>query len=945
MSRPAATPPTAVTSALCALFFASGAAALLFENLWFRQTGLLFGNAIWTSALVTAGFMAGLAMGNAFVARRAWRWRRPLRAYAGLELLIAASGVGLVAGLPGLIPAVAPLLARLGEGAALDTVRLAGGFLLLVIPSSAMGATLPVLARSLGAHDTNFGRVLGRLYGWNTLGAVVGALVGEAWLIRALGIRGTAGVAAALDVLAAGGALLLDRGLPDVAPSPATTPTQALGPRPTRIVASTLLAGGLLLALEVVWFRFLLLFVGATSAMFAAMLAAVLFGIAVGGLAASTWLARRPDHHRHAPVVALAAGVAVVASYASFDRVLTARDHLIGTWEGAIGVSLWLMLPSCVASGMLFTMLGKALHEEMAEESRAAGLLTLGNTVGAMLGALLAGFVLLPVLGVERSLVLLAAAYAVVSVLAPLPAPPGRERWVRGAAWALLAAAVALFPSGLMRERYAQRVVERWSKDGSRLAAMKEGLTETVFLFVRETLGRPQSWRLVTNGMGMSATDYLAGRYMGLFVWLPVALHPEPRTALVISYGLGTTARALTDTRELTAIDVVDVSADVLKLSGLRWPHAAANPLRDPRVSVHVEDGRYFLLSTTRRYDVITGEPPPPKSAGIVNLYSREYFRLVRERLAEGGIASYWLPVLHFEGREALSVIKGFCDVFADCSLWTGYGHEWLLVGTRGARGPAADDRLSKQWSDPVVAGWLRAAGFESPADLGATFMADADQLAELTTDAPPLVDDYPYRLDPAILSPAVSPVYKRLMEMGPARERFGSSAFVRGLWPSSWTERTLAAFPRRALVDRIAWAVERVAPPIGLPDLERALAPDGSEAVALWYLGSSVEEQAAAGLSAAAGSDTPERLELEAMAALARHQYVAAEGLLARVEAEAQHAPRLRRWRILALALAGEKERAARLLADSGALVARSAEDREEWSWLAQRFGLGSQP
>src|SRR5262245_35180318 len=147
MSRPAAPPPTAVTPALCALFFASGAAALLFENLWFRETGLLFGNAVWASALVTAGFMAGLAIGNGFVARRASAWPRPLRVYAGLELAVAATGFGLVAGLPGLVPAVAPLLARLGEGAALDGVRLAGGFLLLVVPSSAMGATLPVLAR------------------------------------------------------------------------------------------------------------------------------------------------------------------------------------------------------------------------------------------------------------------------------------------------------------------------------------------------------------------------------------------------------------------------------------------------------------------------------------------------------------------------------------------------------------------------------------------------------------------------------------------------------------------------------------------------------------------------------------------------------------------------------------------------------------------------------
>jgi predicted membrane-bound spermidine synthase len=934
-----------VTAALCALFFVSGAAALLFETLWFRQTGLLLGNSVWTSALVTAGFMGGLALGNLVVARRAWRWRRPLRVYAGLELAVAASGTALVLGLPVLIPVLAPVLARLGEAALLDAARLVGGFLLLVVPSSAMGATLPVLARSLGAHDANFGRVLGRLYGWNTLGAVTGALLGEAWLIGALGVRGTACAAAALDVIAAAGGLFLDSRLPDLQSAPAPTTAGPLDRRASRIVASTLLAGGLLLALEVVWFRFLLLFVVATSAMFAAMLAAVLLGIGLGGLAASAWLARGREEERHAPVVALAAGVAVVATYAGLDAVMRARDGLVSSWEGALALSLWLMLPACLASGTLFTLLGRALHGVVGEESRAAGLLTLGNTVGAMLGALFGGFVLLPIVGIERSLLLLAGGYALVALLAPLPSRPGRERWARRAAWALFAATLALFPSGFMRARYAQRVVDHWAKAGARLAAMKEGLTETVFLFVHETLGRPHAWRLVTNGMGMSATDYIAGRYMGLFVWLPVALHPQPRTALVISYGLGTTARALVDTRELTAIDVVDVSADVLKMSGLRWPVPSANPLRDPRVSIHVEDGRFFLLETARRYDVITGEPPPPKSAGIVNLYSREYFGLVRDRLAEGGIASYWLPVLHFAGPEALSVIKGFCDVFADCSLWTGYGHEWLLVGSRGASGPGSADRFARQWSDPTVAARLRAAGFESPADLGATFLADASTLRELTASALPLVDDHPYRLDPTILRPPPSPVYKRLMEMEPARDRFRASALVRRLWPSDWIEPTLAAFPARALVDRLAWTVEEVAPAITLPELEAAVRPGGGEALALWYLGSSAEEQALAANEAARGSHAPELIELEGLAAFARRDYRAADTLLGQAEPFAQHAPRLRRWRILALGLAGEKERAVRLMADAGALMARPGERREDWIWLSTRFGLDSPP
>ena len=922
-----------MNAATCAVFFCSGAAALLFETLWFRQAGLVLGNTVWASALVTAAFMAGLALGNGFAIRLGWRLTRPLRVFALLELIVGVTGAGLVLLLPRLIGLLAPVMARLQGTAAIDAARLLITFALLVGPATAMGATLPILARSLGARDPNFGRLMGRLYGWNTLGAVAGALVGEWFLIRLLGVAGTGGAAAGLDFLAAFGAWLLDRRQPAIPEAPPVESRRTS--RSSGLGAAAFLSGALLLALEVVWFRFLLMFTWATTGTFAVMLAIVLLGIGTGGLLASFWLGRRPDDARHVGLLGVAAGVATIAGYGYFDGVLPPASPALLDLPGTLRVALWLMLPVCTLSGALFTFLGHGLRAEEGEASRAAGLLTLANTVGAMLGSLLAGFVFIPFVGIENSIFVLACGYGAVAALAS--PPPWRPRM---AALGVLVVALLLFPFGAMYGRHFRYIESAWSTGGYGLRAVKEGLTETVFLLRKDSLNRPVSWRLLTNGMGMSTTDYRARRYMGQFVWLPVALHKAPRSALVISYGLGNTARALVATSELTRIDIVDVSVGVLNMAPLVWSGPLQNPLRDPRVQVHVEDGRFFLLTSRERFDIITGEPPPPKSAGIGALYSREYFALMRERLAEGGIASYWLPVLGLDPRETLAVARGFCDVFDDCSLWTGFGHEWLLLGTRAARGPGSAARFARQWNEPAVLASLKAAGFASPAQMGATFLADAAQIGALTREIAPLVDNHPYRLDPRRILAHPSPEYAQMMDTGRTRDRFQESAFIRRVWPAEWIEPTLSAFAAQAVLNRHSWSTENVTPQNDLSNLEAALAA-GDETLALWTLGTSVEEQELAAQAKAQGFDGPELLEISGLAALAQRRYADAERLLAGAEPYAAHGARLRRWRILAAELAADHDKATQLLASAGAQVRASTgvDDREAWAWLAHRL------
>src|SRR5258706_1030734 len=321
MERPETAPAVPATApAFYGMFFLSGAGAVVLENVWFSQTGLMVGNSVWAAALVAGAFMAGLALGNAAAIRLARRVREPVRAYAVLEATAALSGAALVAGFP-LLPALfGPLLGPfLDNAAALNALRPAIAFVLMAIPATALGATLPLLAKPLETLTGDYGHALGRLYGINTLGALAGTLLAELVLIPLLGLRGSGYFAAACNLAAAVIAWRMVRDTSiskyDSAKNEAATPGEA---ERRRLLLGAFLAGGALLALEVIWFRFLLLFQDGTTLIFAVMLAVVLGAIGLGGLLA----ARLARHGRLAEGAARAAAAgaaaALVASHARF---------------------------------------------------------------------------------------------------------------------------------------------------------------------------------------------------------------------------------------------------------------------------------------------------------------------------------------------------------------------------------------------------------------------------------------------------------------------------------------------------------------------------------------------------------------------------------------------------------------------------------------------------
>ena len=331
----------------------------------------------------------------------------------------------------------------------------------------------------------------------------------------------------------------------------------------------------------------------------------------------------------------------------------------------------------------------------------------------------------------------------------------------------------------------------------------------------------------------------------------------------------------------------------------------------------------------------MTAEPPPPNNAGIASLYSREYFELVRSRLAEGGVASYWLPAYQMRERDSQAITAAFCAAFPDCTLWSGSGAEWVLLGTRDAR-PVDEEGFDRQWKDVRVRASLETFGFERPEDLGATFLAGADDLARWTRDVPPVDDDHPHRISPRTTAVAIEP-YLRLADLAQSRERFAGSAFVRRVWPERLRQRTLDAFPSLGPVLAAGWAPFGVRRP-GLGELHDLLAGTGARTGALWIMGSDAFEEKAARAARERGLDDPEMDEVLGVAAMADRDYAEAGRLLARAQAHARATGRLVSWRVLALCLGGERAAAAALAASD---EARPARDEPGFRRMAAACGL----
>ena len=688
-------------TAVGALFVLTGAVALVAEQVFEKLLSTVVGASTPAGAIVLAVYFTGLTAGGLLYGPViAWQ-RRPLRLYALLEGFVGLWALGLAVAFPWLQGAAGAVIGLAGDSAtALLLLRLLVACVWILPPTVAMGMTFPAMVGVLEqASVPGLHRRMARFYALNLLGAAVGAGLAPYLLFPHIGLVGALLLAALLEAVVVVAALALGRGWFGVGESVPVSSgpvgplwSLALQPGPAVLVACAAGSGFLVFCLEVVWLHLVGAVIGTSVYAFANMLLAVLLGLLVGGLISSLGRDRgEPVPLAVLPAVLLVAGWLLLVTGGLWDVVpaVFAIDGIVSSFAGgeALRLAACLVLVGLPATalGLVYPLLFRLPLFPAAQADRFAGLLAAANAVGCIVGALVGGFVLLPgpgseaTLGALNGIVMLLGALVALGLLVRLsrgrvPAPRLRRP--------LLAALVVLGGLGcvaLAREAPWDRLALT-SGTNVYFAPTHVG-SETELLHFHEdsyggfttvvrnrTVGGAPWHVLLTNGK-FQGNDVGERAAQVAFALVPV-LHSQARDkALVIGLGTGQTA-AVVAAAGYRDVEIAEISPGIVEAAEAWFPLVHRGVLERPTVSLHLEDGRNHLLRSPVGYDLVTIELNSVWFAGATSLYSREFYRLVRERLAPGGVLVQWIQLHHIAPEEVLSVMATLQAELPWVSLW-----------------------------------------------------------------------------------------------------------------------------------------------------------------------------------------------------------------------------------------------------------------------------------
>ena len=772
--------------ALLVLFFFSGVSSLVYQVVWARMLTVVFGTTLLATSTVLSAFMAGLALGSYVLGRYIDRCKHPLRIFAALE-----AGIGLFALFfpsisANLGNAYGALVGLQGNFYLFSLARFGLCFALLLIPTALMGGTLPVMAKFAVRRLGRLGGRVGQLYAVNTLGAVIGVLAATFGLMEGLGLQGTTQAIAVVNFLVAGAAWLWGGqravGVDEGAAIKETAHSDRIL---WGVLVGFAISGFAALGYEVAWMRLLMVSFSFNSHYeFSIVLVAFLSGLALGGWLGSRLLTRRPDLLSIFIGIQFligACGALSVLAFAHLSALVEPIQRADSWWVSRTGVfftAVAIMLLPTVAMGVIFPLVGQIYTRQLARLGRGIGDIGAVNSLGAVGGAFVTGFVLIPLLGTEWSVKVLAALNGLVGLtLALVSQQRKRLVWSGAAGLALL---LVLVPSDVLRRIAEPVAVNR------ELVFYQEG-AEGVITVEQQTDGFR---KMALNGGGQVPTDYSSLQIFRLLGHLPLLLHPDPQEVLVVSLGGGIAlgGAAQYEPRRITCVELVPEVIDAARLHFGEFNHHVLENPAAWNIELVIDDGRNFLLSSRDTYQIITGDATHPTSADSWVLYTKEFYELCRAHLSTDGIMAQWLPFHGLPPDDYKTIVRTFQHVFPHTTLWRSNNYS-IMVGTMQ---PQAIDweLLNEKMAPPRVHRSLEGIDLGNAFALLNTLVMDEVALRRYVGEGPLNTDDHPYI---SFVSPKgySSGSWEVLEDLAPHR----TSALSLLTAPSAAVRRTIEAY------------------------------------------------------------------------------------------------------------------------------------------------------
>jgi len=747
-------------------FFFSGFSGLVYEVVWARLLERVMGASVYSITTVLTVYMAGLGLGSFLAGRMVDRRSDSLRLYGILQ---AAIGVSCV-----LVPALIALLAPVYRSAyqsldatfqTLTLVRFLISGLVLIIPTTLMGATLPVLSRYLATRLDDLGETVGRLYAVNTFGAVVGSFAAGFALMPLFGIMGAIFVAAGVNLVIALLVLGLARGErgagvvgPDTVRASEDDASVKTARRDDRsetssegtrrgVVALVLVAfavsGFAAMVYQVAWMRSLSLVIGSSVYAVSLTLTAYILGLALGASIVSRLVDRWEHLVGRLGFVEIGIGAAALLVVPVLGRLPLAMIGVIERFSESFAalmavefsiVFLVILVPT-VLMGAVFPLVVRICTRKLESVGRSVGTVYASNTVGAIAGSFVGGFVLIPWLGIQGAIsvaVTMSLLLGAVLAISDTTLGGARRFAPAGVAVLLLAIVLPLVPSWdpvimssgsyLYADMYSSQA-EAWDMSGEDAVRLfgtvlyhKEGVATTV------TVRQARSDIYLQSNGKTEASTGPDMRTQKLLAHAPMMLHPDPKDVLVIGLASGVTVGAALS-YPVDSVDCVEIAPAMLEVAETFFAEANEHCMDDPRLHMVIEDGRNHVEFTSRKYDVMISQPSNPWIVGISNLFTREFFQMARDRMNDGGVVGMWFQAYNMSAEQFQMIARTFADVFESATVWElDPGVDYMLVGTVG---DATLDwsLLQQRLADASIGADLASIGVETPLDYTALFL------------------------------------------------------------------------------------------------------------------------------------------------------------------------------------------------------------------------------